>query len=795
MLDNKRTANLSEGLRHIGSNAQHIPASGSPVYDKERIREEYSRERDMSKVKVIPAKPAPSLFGNHKKQRVAVYCRVSTDGIQQTTSFELQRNYYLKYVQRKPEWTLVAMYSDEGITATNTKHRKGLQQMIADAVAGKFDVIIVKNLSRLSRNLLDCTNIIKKLRNLPNPVGIYFESENMYTLGENMDFMLQMLSLVAQEESHKKSEAMNASYKQRFESGQYMKPDLLGYRKSGVNQIEVDPEEAKTVQLIFMMFLSGCKTAFIAEVLEMLERKTHTHVYRDGRVKEGVVKWTASSVRSVLLNERRCGDVLAQKTYTPDYLDHRSVRNVFNLPQYYAEDQHEAIVSQEDFFLTQRILGAGRLDWREELPSMSIYQDGLLEGFVSTVPNWNGFDTEDYNRANLRASGVEEQQLDEIEQRIAAEIEEEHSRMQEMLKQSAALGDDFALFSEESEEDKPTVEARPRESYAKRVQELGNQLSAVRRKQDVSAYDLSSCEIVRPEFFSLREKLYFTMDKRSIMFNKNCWNEMMKAGAALNHMEIVYNPMEKLLIIMPSKEESELTVRWSKKKNNGSVCMRKCGCTGTSRAVYENMGWNEDFKYRVLGSYMKFDDRHMLVFYLEDASAIVPIRKAGEIPEEEQSIVSKEELPEEVPNLTAEDYRRELEGSKNTSKSRAIYFDSGNSKMPEELHVDDLGHEKYKPERIRRLIEQGITPVEGWLYLKGMAEMRHNGFTIYPESWSEGFGPSIYTREYNKIQNRVDQASSKLGDKCAYGWTVGIVLPSQETVDQTIQMLMDEMTA
>ena len=249
-MGDRGTPRLSDGLRTIRQGAE---VQTNEAYNKDTIRQNYSRDRDLSKVTVIPAAPVPSLFDSHKKQRVAVYCRVSTDGIQQTTSFELQRKYYLKYVRKKPEWTLVAMYSDEGISATNTTHRIGLLQMLEDARAGKFDIIVVKNLSRLSRNLMDCMNIVKELRNLEHPVGILFETENMYTLGENMDFTIQILSLVAQEESHKKSEAMNASYKQRFEQGIFMVPDLLGYDRVGVNKIAVNPEEAKTVQLIFRM--------------------------------------------------------------------------------------------------------------------------------------------------------------------------------------------------------------------------------------------------------------------------------------------------------------------------------------------------------------------------------------------------------------------------------------------------------------------------------------------------------------------------------------------------------------
>ena len=278
---------LSQGLHDTWQNqpAQHVTDGMS---EREKIQYEYGRQRDMSKVTYFPAKKTPGLYDLAGRLRVVVYCRVSTDGLSQATSFELQRNYYLQFVRKHVQWKLIAMYSDEGITATSTEKRIGLLQMLEDAKAGKFDVIIVKNLSRLSRNLMDCMNIIYALRNLPNPVGIFFESENLYTLDKSTDFTLQVLSLVAQEESHKKSEAMLASYYMRFSQGQYIVPDLLGYRKAGKNEIAIDVEEAKTVQLIFMMFMAGYSPKTIAEVLTRLERKTHTHVTKDGVVKEGV---------------------------------------------------------------------------------------------------------------------------------------------------------------------------------------------------------------------------------------------------------------------------------------------------------------------------------------------------------------------------------------------------------------------------------------------------------------------------------------------------------------------------
>ena len=785
-MGDRATPRLSGGLRTI---QQGSASHAGETYSKETIRQNYGRDRDMSKVTVIPAAPVPSLFDSHKKQRVAVYCRVSTDGIQQTTSFELQRKYYIKYVRKKPEWTLVAMYSDEGITATNTTHRNGLLKMLEDARAGKFDIIVVKNLSRLSRNLMDCMNIVKELRNLEHPVGILFETENMYTLGENMDFTIQILSLVAQEESHKKSEAMNASYKQRFEQGMFMKPDLLGYDRVGVNEIAVNPEEAKTVQLIFMMYLASIPLETIAEVLVMLQRKTHVHKYKDGRTKGGEVKWTASSVRNVLKNERRCGEVLAQKTYTPDYLTHKSVANKNKLPQYYAINQHEAIVSPADFLIVQKMLRASHPGWRYGLPALKVHREGVLGGFVTAVPNWTGFGSEDYNRASLSAYGVPEERLEEIAGRIEVQEQKALSHMQEELRKQASWDDDFVLFADE-EEQEPVEQEESRESFYARVKSMGAKSAVPIDKRSVSRYDLSDCELARPQLFSLSEKSYFTLDRKSIQFNKNCVKHMSVGGAHVQQqVEFCYNPVERVLAVTPVENESAATLHWYSETKGGRVTMRKCGCRGLAQSIFENMSWNEDFKYRVLGNRMEVDGKSVLVFYLDEPIIVVPAKK--KVQEEDSSrIISKEVLPEDSEEIPA-DESTDGEGiDKAQTRSRAIYFDDFAAKEDNIIHLSDLGEDLYNPECIQRLIRKGTVPVEGWGYLNGMARLNPYGFTIYPEEWRNNFGPSIYERQSVKMEYRSDSIAHSITED--YGWTVGLDLPTMETVRSAIETLRAE---
>lgn len=809
---NQQIPSLSQGLHktdHV-ENQQSLPEGMS---EREKIQYDYGRQRDMSKVTYFPAKKAPGLNDLTGRLRVVVYCRVSTDGLSQATSFELQKSYYLQFVRKHIQWKLIAMYSDEGITATSTEKRIGLLQMLEDAKAGKFDVIIVKNLSRLSRNLMDCMNIIYALRNLPNPVGIFFESENLYTLDKSADFTLQVLSLVAQEESHKKSEAMLASYYMRFSQGQYLVPDLLGYRKTGKNQIAIDVEEAKTVQLIFMMYMAGYSPKTIALVLTKLGRKTHTHVTNAGVVKEGVVKWTADSVRNVLKNERRCGDVLAQKTVTESYLTHKSKQNNDILPQFYAIDQHQGIVSPEDFLLTQRLIAANRGGWEGDLPNMHIYSEGALKGFVSVVPRWCGYASEDYNRASLRAYGVEESELVRLGgaiesdptnrgQQVMGKVGQRATENETFQYRTSIDSDDYAMFPETAEVQENGEEEEQLAAFAEQVRRRQKELADIAVDKSVYApVDLSGCEKVRGELFSTNDKACFTIDKNGILFNSFARKKLGGATDVIQMIEIAYNPIMQMLVIRAVEEEDERTLKWAVERND-RLTMRRCPCKGFSNALFDNMGWNLDYKYKLIGGSMVIDDQQVLVFTLDDPIKIVPIvlenKQKEETGKKTKNRQTKELLeagfaPEDfqVPTSVSDiDLGNDTlnEKARNAAKSRAIYFDNITSASGE-IRVADLGAERFDPECIRQIIQKNRAPEEGWGYLKGMAVIRKNSFMIFPEILSDSFGEEIYST------HKVSQLEGEIVDGIPYGWVQGLSLPTRETVEETIQMLFDEMQA
>lgn len=192
--------------------------AGSRAEQKQKIRERY-KGIDPDSLDVIPAKPRIDIYETDIEQRVAVYARVSTGDPRQTSSYELQKNYYEDLVQRNPHWTLVDIYADEGISGTSLNHREAFKRMIQDCNDGKIDLIITKSVSRFARNIVDCIEQVRKLAALKPPVGVMFKTERIYTLDSKSEMSLSFIATLAQEESHNKSEIMNALNRTRTCTG------------------------------------------------------------------------------------------------------------------------------------------------------------------------------------------------------------------------------------------------------------------------------------------------------------------------------------------------------------------------------------------------------------------------------------------------------------------------------------------------------------------------------------------------------------------------------------------------
>lgn len=372
--------------------------AGSVADQKNKIRERY-KGVSLDELDVIPALPQEDIFAVENEQRVAVYARVSTDDPRQTSSYELQKNHYHDVISKSPNWKLVQIYADEGISGTSLQHRDQFKLMIEDCKQGKIDLIVTKSVSRFARNVVDCIGYVRELLSLPHPVGVFFETERLNTFDPKSEMVLSFMATLAQEESHTKSEIMNASIEMRFRRGIFLTPILLGYDHDEDGNLVINEGEAKIVKLIFMMYLNGCTCQEIADTLTELGCMT----------KKGNTVWSPGSILQILQNERHCGDVLAHKTYTPNYLNHKSKKNMQNRPQYRKRNHHEAIISRDDFIAVQRLISNAKYGNKGLLPELKVIPEGVLKGFVSINPRWAGFKEDDYINASASVYNGTEQ--------------------------------------------------------------------------------------------------------------------------------------------------------------------------------------------------------------------------------------------------------------------------------------------------------------------------------------------------------------------------------------------------
>lgn len=301
----------------------------------------------MSKnVRMIPA--TVNLFNSTpinavKKRKVAAYARVSTDQEEQLTSYEAQVDYYTNYIKSRDDWEFVEVYTDEGISGTSTKRREGFKKMVDNAMEGNIDLIITKSVSRFARNTVDSLTTIRNLKEIG--CECYFEKENIWTFDGKGELLLTIMSSLAQEESRSISENVKWGHRKRFADGKVSVPfgNFLGYKKGENGNLEVDEEQAVVVKRIYREYLAGSTACSIAKSL-----------MKDGIESPGhKKKWNASTIRSILKNEKYKGDALLQKNYTVDFLTKKQKVNEGEVQQYYVENNHEAIIDPEVFEMVQ----------------------------------------------------------------------------------------------------------------------------------------------------------------------------------------------------------------------------------------------------------------------------------------------------------------------------------------------------------------------------------------------------------------------------------------------------------
>lgn len=355
---------------------------------KEKIRSRY-KGIDPSELEVIPAKPVDEVSLAERPLKVAAYVRVSTENDEQTSSYELQINDFTERIKANPNWEFVGIYSDEGISGTELSHRKGMLQMIEDAKAGKIEHILAKSIARFARNVVDCLSIIEELRKIN--VGVHFDENNLYTLDTTGALVLTILATVAEEESRSKSFIMNWSIERRFSKGIFLLQELLGYDKDEDGNLIINASEAETVKVIYDLYLNGWSYSEIADKLTSYGRKT----------KLGNTKWNPTSISGIIENERYCGDVLARKTYTPDFKTHKSKKNENNRNQYKKKNHHDSIVPREVYDAARRMQAYMRFTkGKRALPVLSVVDEGVLKGYVPIHKDWTGFSGDEYRAAS-----------------------------------------------------------------------------------------------------------------------------------------------------------------------------------------------------------------------------------------------------------------------------------------------------------------------------------------------------------------------------------------------------------
>ena len=281
-----------------------------------------------------------------RKKRVAAYARVSTEQDEQQSSYEAQVDFYTRHIKSNPDWEFVEVFADRGITGTNTKNRENFNRMIDLALNGGIDIILTKSISRFARNTVDTLQTVRELKAVG--VEVRFEKENLHTFDPKCEMMLTIMSSLAQEESRSISENVRWGKQKSMRDGKvslaYSR--FLGYKKGADGRPEIVEEEAAIIRKIYDLFLSGKTINEIAAILTNMGVLTPA----------GRAKWSVSTVRSILSNEKYKGEALLQKTFTVDYLTKEVRKNNGEVPSVRVRNSHEPIIKAEVFDRVQEIL-------------------------------------------------------------------------------------------------------------------------------------------------------------------------------------------------------------------------------------------------------------------------------------------------------------------------------------------------------------------------------------------------------------------------------------------------------
>ena len=285
-------------------------------------------------------------YQSYRRIRVAAYCRVSTKQEEQLNSYEVQKKFYTEKINSNPEWQMVGIFADKGITGTSVLKRDEFNKMIKLCKNKKIDIILVKSISRFARNTVDCLHYTRMLKALG--VDVFFEEQGIHSIKSDAEFYISIYGTIAQSESENISANVKWGKLQSAKEGKvvFSYKNFLGYRKGADGKPEIDEEQAETVRMIYDRFLVGDSLKQIAERLQNEQRLSPA----------GKKEWSTSTIRSILSNEKYKGDAIINKTFTVDCLTKEVRKNRGERPKYYVENSHPAIIDTETFGRAQEEL-------------------------------------------------------------------------------------------------------------------------------------------------------------------------------------------------------------------------------------------------------------------------------------------------------------------------------------------------------------------------------------------------------------------------------------------------------
>ena len=298
-----------------------------------------------------------------QKTRAAAYCRVSTLAEEQEQSYESQRKHYKAFIESQPDMELVEVYGDQGASGLRMKKRPEFQRMIEDVEAGKIDVIYTKSVSRLARNSIDCQKVLDRI----HAAGAYviFEDENIKSNDPQLNLVLKLMQSIAQEQSNSQSQSIIWSVDHNAALGRPAYKCCFGYVKENIGEKgltekerhawSINEEEADMVRTMFDMIEDGYSTYDVAKRMTEMETERGNDF-----------EWKSCKVCWMLRNVAYKGDILTNKTIVKDYLDGKAVKNDGSREQFYLQNHHPAIISEEQFEIVQEILEGRSNTWKEK---------------------------------------------------------------------------------------------------------------------------------------------------------------------------------------------------------------------------------------------------------------------------------------------------------------------------------------------------------------------------------------------------------------------------------------------